>query len=68
MSTVTVSPKFQVVIPKEVRRSMRITAGEKLQVFQFDGRIEFMPVKKVREVRGIARGISATVKRERDRL
>ena len=68
MATVTVSPKFQIVIPKEVRRSMGITAGEKVQVFQFDDRIEFIPVKKVREVRGIARGISTTVKRDKDRV
>ena len=51
MPTVTVSPKFQVVIPQEVREALAIRPGEKLQVFQFDNRIELVPVRPIRELR-----------------
>lgn len=67
MATVTVSPKFQIVIPKAVRKAMDIRAGEKIQVFQYADRIEFMRVKHVREIRGIAKGISTRVQRDKDR-
>jgi len=68
MATVTVSPKFQIVIPKDVRRSMDIRPGQKVQVFQYTGRIEFVPVRNVREIRGIVKGISTRVGRDRDRV
>lgn len=67
MATVTVSPKFQIVIPKDVRRSMNIRVGEKVQVFRFANRIELVRVKNVKEIRGIARGISTKVPRDNDR-
>lgn len=67
MATVTVSPKFQIVIPKAVRRAMDIRVGEKVQVFQYADRIEFTRVKHVREIRGIAKGISTRVHRDKDR-
>jgi AbrB family looped-hinge helix DNA binding protein len=68
MTPQTISPKFQVVIPKDVRESMGLKAGTKVQVFQFDGRIEIVPIKPMREMRGFARGISTEVLREKDRL
>jgi AbrB family looped-hinge helix DNA binding protein len=68
MSTVTVSPKFQVVIPQEVRQALDIRPGEKLQVFQYDNRIELVPVRPAREMRGFLRGIDTTVERDPDRL
>ncbi len=68
MTAVTVSPKFQVVIPKEVRESMNIRPGEKLHVFQCGDRIELVPVKDIREYRGFAKGIDTRVERDADRL
>jgi AbrB family looped-hinge helix DNA binding protein len=68
MPTVTVSPKFQVVIPQEIRQALDIRPGEKLQVFQSDNRIELVPVRPVREMRGFLRGIDTTVERDPDRL
>ncbi len=68
MPSVTVSPKFQVVIPKAVRRAMDLRAGEKVQVFRYADRIELVRVRNVGEIRGIARGISTRVRRERDRV
>jgi AbrB family looped-hinge helix DNA binding protein len=68
MATVKVSPKYQVVIPREVREELGIRAGEKVQIFLYDGRIEFVPVKSVRRMRGMLKGMDTAVPREEDRL
>jgi AbrB family looped-hinge helix DNA binding protein len=68
MPTVTVSPKFQVVIPQEVREALGIRPGEKMQVFQHENRIELVPVRPIREMRGFLRGIDTTVERDPDRV
>jgi len=68
MTAVTVSPKFQVVIPKEVRESMGITAGQKIQMLTFQNRIELIPIKPIKEMKGYLKGISTNIKREKDRL
>lgn len=68
MATVTVSPKFQVVIPQEVREALDLRPGEKLQVFQYDRRIELVPIRPIREMRGFLRGIDTAVDRDPDRV
>lgn len=67
MRTVTVSPKFQVVIPREVRESFSIRPGEKMQVINYADRIELVPVRKIKDMRGFLKGIDTTVEREKDR-
>ena len=68
MEIVTVSPKFQVVIPRRVRESLGIQAGQKMQVILYQERIELIPFKSEREMRGFLKGIDTTVEREPDRL
>ena len=68
MTAVTVSPKFQVVIPKAVRESMGIVSGQKIQMLAYGDRIELIPIKPMKELRGFLKGIDTTVKREKDRL
>lgn len=68
MQTVTVSPKFQVVIPRDVRDSMRLRPGQKMQVIEYDGRIEMIPERDITELRGFLKGIDTEVKREADRV
>ncbi len=68
MKTVTVSPKYQVVIPREVRETLSIKPGEKLQVINYANRIELVPVKKIKAMRGFLKGIDTTVVREKDRI
>lgn len=68
METVTVSPKFQVVIPKLVREALNIKPGQKIQVVAFQNRIELVPVVPIQSLRGIAKGIDTVVNREDDRL
>ncbi len=68
MKSVTVSSKYQIVIPREIRDSMGIKPGEKLQIIQYLDRIELIPARNIREMRGILKGIDTEVKRERDRV
>jgi len=67
MSAVTVSPKFQVVIPQAVRQALGLVPGVKLQVVQYENRIELIPVRTSKSLRGSLRGIDTSVARERDR-
>jgi AbrB family looped-hinge helix DNA binding protein len=68
MEQVTVSPKFQVVIPARVRRSLGLRAGQKVQVLLYEGRIELIPVIPLKKARGFLKGIDTTVDREPDRV
>jgi AbrB family looped-hinge helix DNA binding protein len=68
MSTVTVSAKFQVVIPRRIREALGIRPGQKLQAFQYGNRIELVPVRPLSEARGLFAGIETDVEREPDRV
>ena len=67
METVTVSPKFQIVIPRAVRQALDVRPGQKVQVIQYENRIELVLLKPVQETRGFLQGIDTTVEREPDR-
>lgn len=68
MTAVTVSPKFQVVIPKDVRESMGIVSGQKVQVLTYRNRIELIPIKPMKKMKGFLKRINTEVKRDKDRL
>ena len=68
MFLVTVSPKFQVVIPRAVREALGIKPGQKVQVVQYDNRVELIPVKPTKQTRGFVKGIDTTVERKSDRI
>ena len=68
MTTVTVSPKFQVVIPKEVRESMGIISGQKVQMLTYCNRIELIPIKPMSKLKGFLKGIDTEVPRDKDRV
>jgi AbrB family looped-hinge helix DNA binding protein len=68
MTVVTVSPKYQVVIPKEIRESLGLEPGQRVQVLQYQNRIEFIPLRQMRAMRGFLRGIDTTVDRDEDRV
>ena len=67
MAAVTVSPKFQVVIPKEIRKRFGLLPGQKIQLVVYGNRIELIPVIPVKRMRGFLKGIDTRVPRERDR-
>lgn len=68
MKAVTVSPKFQVVIPRDLRKAMDIQPGTKVQVLQYENRIELIPLKSPKSLRGFLKGIDTNVERELDRV
>jgi AbrB family looped-hinge helix DNA binding protein len=68
MQIVTVSPKYQVVIPKAVRESLKLRPGQKMRVIEYDGRIEFIPERDINELRGFLKGINTEFEREEDRV
>jgi AbrB family looped-hinge helix DNA binding protein len=68
METVTVSPKYQVVIPSRIRKSLGVKPGQKVKVIMYDNRIEMIPVKPAQEMRGFLKGIDTELEREPDRV
>ena len=68
METATVSPKYQVVIPRKVREQIGLRPGQIVQVFAYENRIELVPVRPIRDLRGFLQGIDTSVERESDRL
>jgi len=68
MITLTISPKFQVVIPKPIRELLKLRPGQKIQAIVYNNRIELIPVQPLGRLRGFVRGIDTEVEREGDRV
>ena len=67
MKIITLSPKYQVVIPKEIRKVLKLEPGQKLQVLQVEDRIEYIPLKDIKEARGFLKGMDTKILRDKDR-
>ena len=69
MDAVTVSPKYQVVIPQKIRERMRVKPGQKMHVIAYDNMVVFIPVRPIKEARGTLKGINTNIERdEQDRV
>ena len=68
MHAVKVSPKFQVVIPRAVRDSLQLRPGQRMQVIEYSGRVEFIPERDISDLRGFVKGINTDFSREADRV
>ncbi|MFA5844809.1 MAG: AbrB/MazE/SpoVT family DNA-binding domain-containing protein [Coriobacteriia bacterium] len=66
METVTISPKFQVVIPKSIREQLKLVPGQKVHALAYGDRIEFLPVRPVSQLRGMLRGLDTSFERDRE--
>jgi AbrB family looped-hinge helix DNA binding protein len=66
MEAVTVSPKFQVVIPLKVRQMLHIRSGQKMQVIAYNNRVVLIPVRPIQEARGSLKGLDTTIEREEE--
>jgi AbrB family looped-hinge helix DNA binding protein len=69
MDSVTVSTKYQVVIPRAVREQLHVKPGQKMRVIAYDDKVILIPVRPIKEARGSLKGIDTDVQREEeDRL
>ena len=68
MNTVTISPKYQVVIPKAIREELGLQPGQRVEAIAYEGRIELIPIQPAREMRGFVKGIDTDVERDADRV
>ena len=68
MESVTISPKYQVVIPKKLRETLNLTPGQQVQMIAFEDRIAMIPVRQISEMKGFLKGIDTTVERKTDRI
>ena len=68
MTTVTISEKYQVVIPKAARLALKLRPGQKVEVLVYEGRLEFVPTGDLKSARGFLKGIDTDVPRDKDRV
>jgi AbrB family looped-hinge helix DNA binding protein len=67
MTVVTISSRYQIVIPKDVRERLALTPGQQLQALAHEGRIELIPIRPMSELRGSMPGLDTAVEREGER-
>ena len=68
MSTTTISPKFQVVIPKEIREQLHLKSGQKMTVVVKGGVVSLIPEKTIDSFRGFLKGMNTSnIRDEKDR-
>jgi AbrB family looped-hinge helix DNA binding protein len=68
MNTVTLSSDYQLVIPKEIRDTMGLEAGTSIEVISYNNRIELIPIKPIKKLKGMFKGIDTNITREDDRI
>ncbi len=68
VAAVTLSPKYQVVIPPAVRQAFKLKPGQKIEVVVYEGRITLVPVRPLKALRGLTPGIDTRVPRDDDRV
>ena len=68
MNSVTISPKYQIVIPQKIRKALQLSPGQKVQVLSYGNRIELIPERKISDMRGFLKGINTEFSRGDDRL
>ena len=66
MDTVTISSKYQLVIPRAIREKWNIKPGQKVRLIVFGNRLEVVPVRDIREARGFLKGMNSDIEREED--
>jgi len=66
MESVTVSTKYQVVIPLKIRKLLGVKAGQKMHVIAYDNRVVLIPVRPIQEARGSLKGMNTDGFREED--
>jgi AbrB family looped-hinge helix DNA binding protein len=68
MDTVTLSSKYQIVIPRAIREKWQVKPGQKVRLIIYGKRLEIVPVREIKEARGFLKGMSSDIEREEDRV
>lgn len=68
MQTVILSPKYQIVIPKAIRETLKLKPGQRIRLIEHENRIELIPDREISELRGFLKGIDIEFSREGDRV
>jgi AbrB family looped-hinge helix DNA binding protein len=68
VKTLTLSFKYQVVIPKILREVLHLTPGQQMQVIVYENRIELVPLQPIQRMKGFLQGIDTAVSREKDNV
>ena len=68
MEAVKISSKYQIVIPKSVREVIGLKVGESFQVVPYGNRIELVPIRPMKKLKGFLKGMDTKILRENDRL
>jgi AbrB family looped-hinge helix DNA binding protein len=66
METVTVSPKYQIVIPKSIREALDLKPGQKLEMIMFRGAVHLVPSRSIEELCGVYPELDPNVPKEPD--
>lgn len=66
MDTVTISSKYQVVIPRAIREKWNVKPGQKVRFIIYGNRLEIVPVRDTKSARGFLKGMSSTIEREEE--
>lgn len=66
MDTATISSKYQIVIPREIREKWKVKPGQKVRLIVIGKRMEVVPVRDIKEARGFLKGMSSDIDREED--
>jgi AbrB family looped-hinge helix DNA binding protein len=66
MDTVTISPKYQVVIPRAIREKWNVKPGQKVRFIIYGNRLEIVPVRNIKEARGFLKGMSSDIERDEE--
>ena len=68
MNTVTLSNEYQIIIPKEISKSIGLEPGSSFEVLSYNNRIELIPISPIKEVKGEFKGIDTNIERDDDRV
>ncbi len=66
MRAVTISPKYQIAIPKQIREKHNIKPGERFILVSVGDRIELVPERKMEDLQGVLAGMDADPRREKE--
>jgi AbrB family looped-hinge helix DNA binding protein len=68
MNTVTLSKGYQLIFPEEIRETIGLKVGTSFEVLSYNNRIELIPIKSIRNLKGIFKGIDTNIIRDNDRI